>query len=396
MDCNNTWNCSVNSNPALMNQTKMSNEGLDELRRYINLVFLPIIILIGLVGNSLTFYVLNKSPLRHQSCNVYLAFLSLVDAGFLCCLVVVWADYLMRDTSLSHTNGFCQVIPFLTYVFGFLSVYTVVCFTVERFIVTFYPLKRQTICTRTRAKTLLLFVSAFAIIFFSFPLYMSEVIVDTDGKHKCILRQQFMFAAHVLSCLDTALTMVFPALIILTLNAGIGVRLARIFSKERDVALGRRCIVSDVSSSGNRRTLLQTTNKAARESSTRSGLALVTRPATTVKTTRTLLLVSTTFVVLNLPSHALRVYMLIVSLIGHRPPQQVYVAQELAQFIYYVNFGSNIFLYSICSKAFRHSLRIHTIDKLWSRKAITEQLSLRECNGVTLKPTTMITLTTAS
>ena len=197
---------------------------------------------------------------------MYLAFLLLVDAGFLCCLIVVGTDFL-RNTSVAHSNGFCQVLPFLTYVFGFLSVYTVVCFTVERFIVTFYPLKRQTICTRKRAKIALLFVSVTAVILFSFPLYMSDVIYS-NGEHICILRHEFMFAAHVLSCMDTVLTMVLPALIILVLNTAIGVKLSKQFSKDSDAALGRRMCRGV---NGSECTLLSMSRKSVHEHARGSG-----------------------------------------------------------------------------------------------------------------------------
>ena len=378
---NNTYNQSTSIAYNYTHELEEEERDLEELRRYINLIFLPIIITIGITGNMLTFYVLNTSPLRHQSCNVYLAFLSLVDAGFLCCLIVVGTDFL-RNTSVAHSNGFCQVLPFLTYVFGFLSVYTVVCFTVERFIVTFYPLKRQAICTRKRAKITLLFVSVIAIILFSFPLYMSDVIYS-NGEQICVLRHEFTFAAHVLSCMDTILTMVLPALIILMLNTAIGVKLSKQFSKESDAALGRRMRTSV---NGIKRTL-GVMSRQSMDANARG----TARSITAVKTTRTLLLVSSMFVLLNLPSHALRVYMLIISLVGHLPPHQVYVAQELAQFIYYVNFGSNIFLYSICSKAFRKNMKKHIFEKFCCRKRVKRaEPSIQETSGtVTLKLTTL-------
>jgi len=50
-----------------------------------------------------------------------------------------------------HKNGWCQTISYCTYVCSFLSAWTVVSFTVERWIVVFHPLKRHRLCTPRRA-----------------------------------------------------------------------------------------------------------------------------------------------------------------------------------------------------------------------------------------------------
>ena len=268
--------------------------------KHLNLYLLPVIVIVGTIGNILSFYVLIKSPqLRHQSANVYLAFLSLVDTGFLCCLLIVWIDFLKMHTVFS-LNGFCQIIPYVTYVFGFLSVYTVVSFTVERFVVTYNPLKRYTLCTRRRAKINLATLSIIALIFYSFPLYMSAVI-HHGTITACQPRPHFIKAAYILSSIDTVVTLLLPSVAILVLNVAIFVKIRQTFSAKETRRLGRHVSVS--LDDGHVKSLkLQSSTMS---SQCRHGsIHQPSQHRAQVRTTVTLVILSTVFVVLNLPSHA--------------------------------------------------------------------------------------------
>ncbi len=80
-----------------------------------------------------------------------------------------------------------------------------------------------------------------------------------------------------------------------------------------------------------------------------------------VKTTRMLLVVSTVFLMLNVPSHVFRVYSFIIEVrnVGsdHTLSKTARRLQEFCQLLYYLNFAINFFLYSFCAKRFRDSLR---------------------------------------
>ena len=76
-------------------------------------------------------------------------------------------------------------------------------------------------------------------------------------------------------------------------------------------------------------------------------------------TTKLLLLVSTVFIILNLPSHALRINTLVkssfmTSNLQADPRASMWL--QLTQYLYYANFSINIFLYSLCGKTFRRAL----------------------------------------
>ena len=105
-----------------------------EFHRVINILHvyvLPIIILIGIIGNTISFLVYVSTPrLYRQSSSLYLAFLAAVDNISLIFIFAVWFGWV--GIHILHKNGWCQTIMYCTYVCSFLSGWTVVSFTVDR------------------------------------------------------------------------------------------------------------------------------------------------------------------------------------------------------------------------------------------------------------------------
>ena len=81
----------------------------------------PCIIAAGLIGNTLSFLVFVFTKLRNLSSSVYLAALSISDSGFLLCVFFSWSNNV--GIRIYHTQGWCQTFVYLTYIFGFLSVW---------------------------------------------------------------------------------------------------------------------------------------------------------------------------------------------------------------------------------------------------------------------------------
>ena len=381
---NETANASItNATYYFTNETYyLPHEDFFFVLNHMTLYVLPVEIFLGCVGNLLAFYVLVASHLIQQSCNVYLAFLTFVDTGFLTCTLFVWIDFITH--SVFSLNGFCQGIPYLTYVFSFLSGYTVLSFTVERFIVTFYPLQRQHMCSTRRAKIVVLCLSLFAFAFYSFPLYMSTV-VKYEGYQECRPLVHFIKIATILSSIDSIITLLLPSVMIIVLNISIAVKISRIFSATSRQRLGQYTTVTENREmdpvqqypvrKNNKilsfRTCTLSKNESnaivSRHSSVRSDRPLVqhrasivscTAPRNQVRTTRTLVVLSSLFVLLKLPSHALRLHTFIGSFLSHPQPSHsdtmlLLAWQEICQFIYYLNFAGNFFLYCLLLSTFR-------------------------------------------
>ena len=90
----------------------------------------------------------------------------------------------------------------------------------------------------------------------------------------------------------------------------------------------------------------------------RSWRVLTRRHQTQLRITKALLVVSTVFVALNLPSYAFRIHAFVIGLRdeSYNMSLHAYIWQEFIQFLYYSNFSSRFFLYSACSTNFRQAL----------------------------------------
>lgn len=155
----------------------------------LNTYVLPVIILIGIVGNTVSFLVYVATPrLCRQSSSLYLAFLAMVDNISLVSIFVVWFGWV--GIHIFHKNGWCQTIQYCTYVCSFLSAWTVVSFTCERWIVVFHPLKRHQLCTRKRAMAVMTSLTLTSLVFYSFSLFTTSVHYQ-GGMQICIEKTQY-------------------------------------------------------------------------------------------------------------------------------------------------------------------------------------------------------------
>jgi hypothetical protein len=241
------------------------------------------LIMLGTVGNCMSVLVFFTTKLRKLSSSFYLAALAISDTGFLVALFVAWLNSF--GVPLFNTSGLCEMNIYLTYVCSFLSAWLVVAFTVERFIAVRYPLRRPSMCTVARAKAVLASLTALALILNVPNLWLAQMEMR-DDKPICSLNPQFAALATVINHVDFVVTFILPLLVIATLNAWISLmvwQLARI-----------------------RRVLILTSTRGEMDSSCRRQHQ-PQHPSSQTKVTKMLLVVSTVFLCLNLPSYVLRV-----------------------------------------------------------------------------------------
>lgn len=113
--------------------------------------YTPLIVVIGSIGNILSVVIFFRLKLRKLSSSFYLAALGISDTIFLLTNSSSWITT-ERGEEFMNIDIVCKLTNFLCGVSSVLSSWFVVAFTVERFIVVQYPLKRQTMCTVKRAK----------------------------------------------------------------------------------------------------------------------------------------------------------------------------------------------------------------------------------------------------
>ena len=229
---------------------------------------------------------------------------------------------------------------------------------------------------------------------YSFSVWTSGILYNENvGVYQC---QPFPFYLNLLSvvtALDTGLTLILPTMIIFIVNSAISCKLFHYRNQRRDMEAHQiplqwtpafshtssrsencECQPESVMSTGQTcGSYRQVSGRYAcrSESLVASHLGTIgsrlheTRRVSVgtpirsqqLRTTRALLVISSIFLLLNLPSHVLRLYTFFY--LAKCPECELNTAiitwQEFAQLLYYVNFAANFFLFSACNGNFREA-----------------------------------------
>ena len=199
--------------------------------------FTPIILIVGFVGNTLSFNVFISKGMRGLSASVYLAALSATDLVTLLCYVMVeWLRrgivYLQPDWKVSFvdTDYLCQFQMYTSYVSRMSSVWLVVAFTVERYIGVCHPLRRIDICSVSSARKIVVFIFLSSMILVLYKPFLSGVFVSASGDKFCTTYPTYSFISFVLDSIYGLLITLVPLTIISMMNFLI---INRLFARKR-------------------------------------------------------------------------------------------------------------------------------------------------------------------
>ncbi|KAL3852231.1 hypothetical protein ACJMK2_015901 [Sinanodonta woodiana] len=308
-----------------------NDQRIVEISQLIRNISLPLIAIIGFLGNTVSLIVFTVSGLKSRSSSKFLSSLALTDNVILISILLSWIDGSFYNIFL--TKAGCMLFNYLTYISSFLSVWFIVGFTTERFFAIGYPLHSQLICSNTKGKIALSTLVFIAFAAYSFTFFTTE-IVPYKSRLICDFKADYRSLMKGITWVDTALTLVIPVMIIIIMNTRV---LWLVFKFHR-----------------NRKQLRVSNFVSTRKQNGSHG----TRPSSQLRVTRTLLLVSTTFVVLNLPSHIFKLYITILQKTDGdtSPSYTMYLIQEITQVFFYASFSCNFFLYTLSGKQFKNAL----------------------------------------
>ncbi|ODM90233.1 FMRFamide receptor [Orchesella cincta] len=126
----------------------------DSSRFWVQYVLFPIVVIIGVMGNAVTIYILTRKPMR-SSTNVYLTALAVSDLLYLLfSFSMSWRHFPIVNTIWFYW-WYSPIGLWITDASSSTSVWLTVSFTVERYIAVCHPMRREIYCTEQRA----LFVS---------------------------------------------------------------------------------------------------------------------------------------------------------------------------------------------------------------------------------------------
>ncbi|XP_017789193.1 PREDICTED: thyrotropin-releasing hormone receptor-like [Habropoda laboriosa] len=365
--------------------------------------YIPSIILLGLIGNLLSCVVFLNTHLRIRSSSYYLAALATADFGFLVTLLLVWLNNTL-GWKVFNKDGWCETLVYVSAVCSSLSVWLIVAFTVERFIAVQYPLHRPHICTIARAKTIVLVLVILALTSHSYS-FVTAGVVSKDGEEYCDLKSEYLETMKIISIIDSIASLIAPLVLIIVMNTMIMrnlLRFSRRFkqtsatstdcpSRERsDINLNQ---IPSASSSNNgaggmnlgpmvggRRPPSQQSFHHSRHQTTsappstprnacqlpeigtrcihiRSSSKNLVSTRNQQNITKMLLLISTVFILLNLPSYVIRLFVFFFTLARKDTPDLLWCLQQFFMLLYYTNFSINFLLYAMCGITFRRCLQ---------------------------------------
>ncbi|XP_052785047.1 somatostatin receptor type 1-like [Mya arenaria] len=284
---------------------------------------LPVICVFGLLGNTLSSITFLKLPLRRAPCSLYLAVRGFSDNGFLLSLLLPWISSTF-DLHLSQVKGVCQTIIFISYVCGCVSVWLCVFITFENFLLIHNPFTAGKVCCDCISK-----LSTVLLVLFALALYsISLRIMNGD----CSPNQDLTELTQIFVYTDSLLTLVIPTVVISVLMAVIAYKVIHILQIRKIHSKLSKVIIRDNPSATVQKRILPI-----------------------AKVTRMLFVVSFVFFALNVPSHVVRLRILIGTFTKGHSTTSVTMAtiQSAFQILYYLSFSINVIVYATFGSNFR-------------------------------------------
>ncbi len=308
---------------------------------YVSLFF----VFFGLLGNTLSVLVFSSKGMRTISSNFYLLMLAISDSFylisvFLAKLLTTLRCLHFQDTQadiLNHNDALCKILHYFSDLFSDYSSALILCFTIERVIAVYLPLKFKEICTLQRAKIVCLSI-LFAIVISIAPYHFLMIGIHPQFP-VCTVLLTWEDAFTIGYMVEALVFRIVPVFVIAILNVFIIVR------------------VTEVSKIKKRRKTNQMMTNSAAALNGQNARRKSKREDKSMQLTVMLILVSTSYILVYLPVlvhfvlwKLMRSGVIVLSHTG------LEIAQKYTSTLYIAGFAINFFLYTIGGKIFRDQL----------------------------------------
>ena len=292
-----------------------------KVAKYINKYWLPILIPFGLVGNTLTFLVMMRPNNRNISTCIYMAAISMNDNAMMFIEIHAWF------VSAFDIHGWylweCKIAAYLVFSSLQCATYLILAMTVDKYIAIKWPHKAATYSTPSRAKIIILTIVTFVALY-NFPQFFITMLI----KGNCYAYSAEGILTKVFSWSTFVLNGVIPFTLLIHINYVI----------VKTVRNSRKMFTRNVGTEAVDRR--QKTMKSAEN-----------------QLTTMLLLITTLFLILLLPTYMRFIYASFVT--SDTPSKFAYslLIFEISWKLFATNSGINFFLYCVSGTKFRNDLK---------------------------------------
>ncbi|CAF0721707.1 unnamed protein product [Brachionus calyciflorus] len=206
----------------ISNNNTMLNTGMiNSIAEFLNTYYMMFIIVIGLIGNSITIVIFWRTTLTHtKKTSFYLISLALSDIGFLLILLFKYLDDHEILLTFSKLSIACKLSVFLGYIFNFLSCSLIFTFTLQRLFVICFPLRINFLNLERGSKFLVIFLILFACLCYGINLKLYDLKLDrSQNRTICTTKEGADTQADQFSFLDSLITLIIPFFGLLIMNA---------------------------------------------------------------------------------------------------------------------------------------------------------------------------------
>ena len=288
----------------------------------------PVLIPIGLVGNTLSFLVMMKRNNRKMSTCIYMVAISINDNILMLLALRGWFAYIVKIHKLYLLD--CRIMSFLIQLSLQNTIYQIVAMTIDKFIAIKWPHKATTYSTPRRAKFTVIAIYICAIIYNLPHLFLSRLI----GSN-CVVYVVGGVYAKVHSWVTFTINGIIPFVLLVSMNL---------------------TIIHSVKQSHNKFGNPKTNTTLSRQQSV-SQMKQRLRKNAENQLTVMLLLVTTLFLILMIPSCARYLYFAYISRNTAEKQANAMLFYYISSRLFFTNSGINFFLYCISGKRFREDVK---------------------------------------
>ena len=324
-----------------------------QIANYIGKFWFPIMVPIGLIGNTLSFLVMIKPNNRKMSTCIFMAAISLNDNLMMFLALYDWSVTAMKmHKPITWT---CKTAAFGVFVAMQNSTYQVLAMTLDKYIAIKWPHKAAIYSTAKRAKITVSCIMLCVVIYNIPHMFLSELVGGycQGYANGGTVTKVYAWLSFILNAITPFFLLIFMNYVIIQ-----KVRISRKTFRSNTYiqkGQGEQRVQSQIDTSKSQKTMKSTESQL----------------------TYMLLLVTTLFVVLMLPAYIRFVYGQFVTLNTPAKFASYVLFYQISQKLYNTNNAINFFLYCISGEKFRNNLKdiLFCARKVDHHKSVTTSIS---------------------